>query len=80
MYIYVYMCMCMCILPTLVPCRTRPQVRPIFARVLSWLHERGVTTYVEPSMMREVLGLACRCARGKEGEGEASGAASKTWQ
>ncbi|PNH12911.1 NAD(H) kinase 1 [Tetrabaena socialis] len=67
----------------LVVAKPSPAVRPTFATVLRWLHRRvraqGVATYVEPSMLRTDLGLACKRptastpGRGGRGDGEGEG-------
>ncbi|KAG2430425.1 hypothetical protein HXX76_009950 [Chlamydomonas incerta] len=44
----------------LVVAKPAPAVRPTFLAVLSWLHARGVATYVEPAMLKAGLGLACK--------------------
>ncbi|GLC39749.1 hypothetical protein PLESTF_001898000 [Pleodorina starrii] len=43
----------------LVITKPSPGVLPTFERVLAWLHQRGVATYVEPSMVRNWPGLSC---------------------
>ncbi|GIL45461.1 hypothetical protein Vafri_2698 [Volvox africanus] len=47
----------------LVVAKPSPGVRPTFERVLAWLHQRGVVTYVEPSILRDWPGLSCQPQR-----------------
>ncbi|GIL94129.1 hypothetical protein Vretimale_298 [Volvox reticuliferus] len=47
----------------LVVAKPSPVVRPAFERVLVWLHQRGVVTYVEPSILSDWPGLSCKPQR-----------------